>query len=195
MWSGSLDMHYELRMGKLFSLNKKMSATGLKCQWLLMMVALMIKCTHWHMSHCRVLHATCWRFNYKMCLWRLLSIQVANLCCGIKGLLHIHSSSIKNTCHVLVRSKVLQWAMCAYWVPWILALGANDPATGSPFNKAVCLQWLSSRAVSTFSVQVMILAGFFQVLQLCLDICRWVLLLRHHPLCTSQWDWLNKVSA
>ena len=28
-----------------------------------------------------------------------------------------------------------KWAMCADCVPWILALGANDPVIGNPFNK------------------------------------------------------------
>ena len=28
---------------------------------------------------------------------------------------------------------------CAYCIPWILALGANDLAIGTPFAKAGCL--------------------------------------------------------
>ena len=49
-------------------------------------------------------------------------------------------SSIQNSCHALIRDLVLKQAICAYHIPWILALGANDPVVGTPFDKAGCLQ-------------------------------------------------------
>ena len=72
---------------------------------------------------------------------KLIAIQVANMCCGIKGLLLIHCvPQCKNSYYALVRSYVLQRAICPHHIPWILALGANDVVIGAPFDRGGCLQ-------------------------------------------------------
>ena len=90
---------------------------------------------------CIMLCAKCWSFE----VYHLL---VINLCYGVKGLLLIYCFSIKNSCHALVRTYVLQQAIWAIAFPEFWLKGASDPIIGTPFAKAGCLHF---KAIDTYS--------------------------------------------
>ena len=81
-------------------------------------------------------------------------------------------------------------------IPWILALGANDPVIGTPFQQSRLLPViLPGLASLSFNTQVMILSEFFWVLQPCLCFCRWVLPLHNHTLWHVAMRLGNRVGA